>query len=113
MRVIPFKPIGSVVVVIPHDPPPVETSSGIVLADVQYDVSTSGTIIAVGDRFCCVACEGERPVEYAIGDRVLFGRGAGSEVDGAPFGLAGETFLLLREADILAVVNSETVCEVV
>jgi co-chaperonin GroES (HSP10) len=113
MSVIPFKPVGSVIIVIPHDNAPAETASGIVLADVTYDPSTSGTIVAVGDRFCCASCEGERDAEFAIGERVLFGRGAGAEIDGSPLGLPGERFLLLRESEILAVLAPDAVCEVV
>jgi co-chaperonin GroES (HSP10) len=113
MNVIPFKPIGSVVIVIPHASAKPETESGIVLADVTYDAETSGTVIAVGNRFCCESCEGERAGEFQIGDRVLFGRGAGAEVDGRSVGVPGETFLLLRESEILAILAPDAVCEVV
>jgi co-chaperonin GroES (HSP10) len=113
MSVIPFKPIGSVVVVISHASAQPETASGIILADVTYDADTSGTVIAVGNRFCCESCEQDREAPFAIGDRVLFGRGAGSEIDGAAVGVPGDTFLLLREAEILAVLAPDAVCEVV
>lgn len=112
-QVIPFQPIGSVVVVLPHPPEPEQTASGIQIADVYEDVATSGTVIAVGTAFCCHACEGTREVPYRVGDRVLFGRGAGSEVSGDPFGLPGESFLLLQEAELMAVLNPAVACEVV
>lgn len=112
MSVIPFLPIGSVVIVIPAHSQQPETASGIVLADVHHDIETSGTVIAVGTQFCCAACEGEREKPFVIGDRVLFGRGAGQDVDGSPFGLPGETFVLLQEAEILAVLDPTAVCEV-
>lgn len=113
MSVIPFRPVGSVVVVIPHQTAQTETASGIVLADVYHDAETSGTIVAVGNQFCCEACEQTREVSYQIGDRVLFTRGAGCEVDGAPLGVPGERFLLLREAELLAVLEPAAMCEVV
>jgi co-chaperonin GroES (HSP10) len=113
MSVIPFVPIGPVVVVLPHASAPTETASGIVLADVDYDPATSGTVIAVGSQFCCASCAAERDSPFAIGDRVLFGRGAGSEVDGAAFGVVGDTFLLMREDEILAVLDEAALCEVV
>lgn len=112
-HVIPFQPVGSVVVVTPHKTPPKSTPSGIVLADVGHDTETSGTVIAVGSYFCCPACDSEREAPFAIGDRVLFGRGAGSEIDGAPFGLLGESFLLIQESEILAVLDAAVLCEVV
>jgi co-chaperonin GroES (HSP10) len=113
MSVIPFQPIGAVVIVLPADSTPETTASGIQLADVTYDPSTSGTIVAVGDGFCCAACASAREVSYRVGDRVLFGRGAGAEIDGSPFGLPGERFLLLQEAELLAILTPDAVCEVV
>lgn len=112
-QVIPFQPIGAVVVVIPHATAKPETASGIILADTSYDPDTSGTVVAVGSFFCCASCEIERETPFAIGDRVLFGRGAGSALDGGAFGLVGEPFLLLQEAEILAVLDPAVVCEVV
>lgn len=112
-QVIPFQPLGSVVVVIPHATEQPATESGIQLADVYYTPETSGTVIAVGSAFCCHACEGARDAPVQIGDRVLFGRGAGSVISGEPFGLPAETFLLVQEAEILAVLNPATVGEVV
>lgn len=113
MSVIPLQPIGDVVIVLPESPAVPSTASGIVLADVQYDPSTSGTIVAVGSHFCCAICAARRETPYAVGDRVVFGRGAGAEIDGASLGVPGETFLLLREPEILAVLAAEAVCEVV
>jgi co-chaperonin GroES (HSP10) len=113
MSVIPFQPIGDVVIVLPEAPARPETDSGIVLADVHYDPSTSGTVVAIGSHFSCPTCEIARDRPFAIGDRVVFGRGAGAEIDGASVGVPGETFLLLREAEVLAIVTAEAVCEVV
>ena len=113
MSVIPFQPIGATVIVIPAQSQRPETESGIVLADVEYNPETSGTVVAVGSQFRCAACECEREAPFAIGDRVLFGRGAGMDIDGAPFNLRGETFVLLQEAEILAVLDETAVCEVV
>lgn len=113
MNVIPFRPVGSVVVVLPHKSAQPETASGIILADVHHDVETSGTVIAVGSAFMCHSCECEREDPVKVGDRVLFGRGAGSEIDGSPFGLVGESFLLLQEAELLAVLAADVEVEVV
>lgn len=113
MNVIPFHPLGDVVIVLPQVSAPLITASGIQLADVTYDPATSGTIVAVGDGFRCAACGTVRPMALSVGDRVVFSRGAGAEIDGSPFGLPGERFLLLREAELLAVLAPDAVCEVV
>jgi co-chaperonin GroES (HSP10) len=111
--VVPFQPLGSTVVVLPHANTPTQTASGIVLADVYHDAETSGTVIAVGSAFCCEVCEHDRPDPVKVGDRVLFDRGAGMEIDGAPLGLPGDKFLLLQERELLAVLNADAECEVV
>lgn len=113
MSVLPIQPIGPVVLVLPADSAPLSTASGITLADVTYDPSTSGTIVAVGSRFCCESCDVVREVDYQVGDRVLFGRGAGSEIDGASVGVPGESLLLLKESELLAVLPAGALCEVV
>lgn len=111
--IVPFQPLGSTVVVIPHPNAPTQTASGIVLADVYHDAETSGTVIAVGSAFCCEGCEQARPDPVKIGDRVLFDRGAGMEIDGAPLGCCGDKFLLLQERELLAVLHPTAVGEVV
>lgn len=113
MNVIPFIPVGPVVVVLPHKNAQPQTVSGIVLADVHHDAETSGTIIAVGSAFLCASCAKGRETPYAVGDRVVFDRGAGLEIDGAPLGLPGETFLLLQEKELWAVLDEAALCEVV
>lgn len=111
-QVIPFKPKGATVVVLPAKSKRPETASGIVLADVEYDPETSGTVIAVGEHFYCRGCGEDREVPFAIGDRVCFTRGAGAIIDGSALGRDGETFLLLQEDEILAVLDATTEVEV-
>lgn len=110
---LPFKPLGSVVIVVPHRNAPLASESGIQLADVTYEPETSGTIVAIGDGFRCACCEQAREVAVKVGDRVVFGREAGQAVDAEPLGFPGQTFVLLQESELWAVVDEAAVCEVV
>ncbi len=75
------------------------TRSGIVLPDTSKEKPQRGEIIAVGPGR--VSDEGKKiPVEVKVGDTVLFARYAGTE-----FKLEDEELLILRESDILAIVE--------
>lgn len=84
-------------------------SSGVIqLADVYYDVETSGVVIALAERFACPHCAALKAPQVQVGDKVLFPPSAGSQ-----FELDRVTYLLLQEDDVLAVVEPEVECEVV
>ena len=74
------------------------TSGGIFLPDAAKEKRNEGKVIAVGagkvfDDGTIV------PLELQGGETVLFGKYAGSEID-----LEGETFLVMREDEVLAVI---------
>ncbi len=71
---------------------------GLFIPDTAKEKPQQGEIIAVGPgRYE----EGKRvPMEVKAGDRVLYGKYSGSEVT-----LDGETVLILRESDVLAVIS--------
>ena len=71
---------------------------GLFIPDTAKEKPQQGEIIAVGPgRFE----EGKRvPMEVKAGDRVLYGKYSGSEVTND-----GETVLILRESDVLAVIS--------
>jgi chaperonin GroES len=76
------------------------TASGIVIPDTASEKPEQGEVIATGN--------GRRlqdgtqvPLEVKVGDLVLFGKYAGQTVK-----LNGEELLVLREEDILGVVES-------
>jgi chaperonin GroES len=72
----------------------------IVIPDSAKDKPQEGTVIAVGTGK--VSDDGKKtPLDIAAGDRVLFGKYAGSEVE-----LGGEEFIILKEADVFGVLNS-------
>lgn len=76
------------------------TSGGIVLPDTAKDKPQRGTVLSVGDGR--LLKDGTRhPLQVEVGDRVLFSSYAGDE-----FKLDGQELLLMREEDILAVLES-------
>ncbi|AJD90171.1 molecular chaperone GroES [Jeotgalibacillus alimentarius] len=76
-----------------------KTSSGIVLPDSAKEKPQEGKIVAVGTGR--VLENGERvELEVSVDDRILFSKYAGTEVK-----YQGTEYLILRESDILAVVN--------
>jgi chaperonin GroES len=75
------------------------TKSGIVLPDTAKEKPQEGEIIAVGPGK--VLDNGKRTApEVQIGQRVLFAKYAGTEVK-----LNGEEYLILRESDIMGIVE--------
>ncbi len=76
-----------------------KTASGIVLPDSAQEKPQEGVVVAVGTGR--VLDSGERvAVEVAAGDRIIFSKYSGTEVK-----YEGKEYLVLRETDILAVVE--------
>lgn len=75
------------------------TASGIVIPDSAAEKPDQGEVIAVGPGR--KDTDGQRIVpDLQVGERVLFGKYAGQAVK-----VDGNEFLVLREEDIVAVVN--------
>jgi chaperonin GroES len=93
-----IRPVGDRVVVKPAQKEEV-TKSGIVIPDTAKEKPQEGTIIAVGTGK--INDKGDRtPLEVREGDRVLFAKYGGTE-----FKYNDEDLLVLRESDILAVLE--------
>jgi len=76
-----------------------EKRGGIIIPDTAKEKPQEGKVIAVGNGK--VLETGQRiPLDIKAGDKVLFGKYAGSEVK-----LEGEEYLILREDDILGVIE--------
>lgn len=76
-----------------------KTSGGIIIPDTAKEKPSEGVVEAVGNGR--VAPDGKVvPMTVKKGDRVLFGKYAGTEVK-----LDGESRLVIREEDILAIVE--------
>jgi chaperonin GroES len=93
-----IRPVGDRVVVKPAQKEEV-TKSGIVIPDTAKEKPQEGTIIAVGAGK--LTEKGDRQaLEVKEGDKVLFAKYGGTE-----FKLDGEDLLVLRESDILAILE--------
>ena len=76
-----------------------KTKSGIVLPDTAKEKPQMGKVLAVGPGK--IMDNGQRvPLEVKEGETVLFAKYAGTEVK-----LDGEEYMLLKESDVLAIVN--------
>lgn len=93
-----LKPLGDRVVV-EREEAQQKTAGGIVLPDTAKDKPQRGKVVAVGDGR--ITKDGKRrELQVKVGDSVLFTSYAGDE-----FKVGGQKVLLMREDDILAVVE--------
>ena len=75
------------------------TKGGIVIPDTAKEKPIEGKVVAVGSGK--IADNGERvALTVKAGDRVLFGKYAGTEIK-----VEGEEHLMMREDDILAIIE--------
>jgi len=76
-----------------------ERRGGIIIPDTAKEKPQQAKVIAVGDGK--ILENGKRvPLDVKAGDRVLFAKYSGSEVQ-----IEGEEYLILREEDILGVLE--------
>jgi chaperonin GroES len=75
------------------------TASGIILPETAKEKPQEGKVLAVGPGVR--NDKGERqPLDVKVGDRVLFAKYAGTEIK-----QDGTKYLIMRESDILAIVE--------
>ncbi len=87
-------------VVVKRMPEETTSAGGIVIPDSATEKPSRGEVMAVGNGK--VTSSGDvRPVDVKVGDQVLFGKYAGTEVK-----VDGEDVLIMREEDILGVFES-------
>ena len=78
-----------------------KTASGIVIPDTAAEKPDQGEVLSVGKGK--LTDEGELvPLDVKVGDRVLFGKYSGQTVT-----LKGDELLVMREEDILGVVEGQ------
>jgi chaperonin GroES len=74
------------------------TKGGIVLPDTAKEKPQEGEVLAVGSG---EMIEGKRvPLEVKVGDRVIYSKYAGTEIK-----MDDQEYLILRQSDILAIVE--------
>lgn len=76
-----------------------KTKGGIIIPDTAKEKPAEGKVIAVGNGK--ISDKGERmALEVKVGDRILFGKYAGTEVK-----IEGEEYLIMREDDVLGIIG--------
>jgi chaperonin GroES len=75
------------------------TKGGIIIPDTAKEKPIEGKVVAVGGGKLMDNGE-KQPLEVKKGDRVLFGKYAGTDIQ-----IEGEEHLIMREDDIIAVVE--------
>jgi chaperonin GroES len=70
-----------------------KTSGGIIIPDTAKEKPQKGTVVAVG------AGTKDNPITVKIGDKVLYGKYAGTELS-----YDGSDYLIMRESDIFAII---------
>jgi len=77
-----------------------KTPGGIIIPDTAKEKPIQGEVLAVG-MGKLMDDGNRRPLDVKVGDRVLFSKYAGTEVK-----VEGEELLIMREDDILAIIEN-------
>ena len=93
-----LKPLDDRIVVQP-DKAEEKTKSGIYLPEAAKEKPQTGTVVAAGPGK--TNDDGQRvSLAVSVGDTVLYGKYAGTEVE-----LDGETYMIMRESELLGVMG--------
>tara|TARA_B110000211_G_C13977335_1_gene507755 strand:+ start:321 stop:599 length:279 start_codon:yes stop_codon:yes gene_type:complete len=92
MSEVNIKPLGDRVLILAN-PAEEKTASGIYIPDTAKEKPQKGKVVAVGEG------KKDEPLNVKVGDTVLYGKYAGTEL-----AHEGEEYLIMREADIFAIV---------
>lgn len=80
-------------------PEEMKTAGGIIIPDTAKEKPQRGEIVATGKGR--VTEDGKvTPLDVKVGDQILFGKYSGTELK-----LNGEEYLMMREEDILGIMN--------
>jgi chaperonin GroES len=75
------------------------TPGGIIIPDSAKEKPQKGQVVAAGTGR--ILDDGKKiPLDVKVGDKILFGKYAGTELK-----LEGEDYLMMREEDVLGVLN--------
>jgi chaperonin GroES len=86
-----IKPLADRVLVEPKEAE-TKTAAGLYIPDTAKEKPQEGKVIAVGSG------KKDEPMEVKVGDNVLYGKYAGTEVT-----VEGKKYLIVRQSDILAI----------
>jgi chaperonin GroES len=93
-----FRPLHDYVLIKRHEDVE-EQYGGIIIPDTAKDKPQEGSVMAVGPGKY-LDDGGRRPMAVAVGNKVLFGKYAGTEIK-----LNGEELLVMRESDIMGILD--------
>ena len=88
-----IKPLSDRVLILPN-PAEEKTAGGLFIPDTAKEKPLTGKVIAVGPGTA------EVKMEVAVGDTVIYGKYSGSEIS-----FEGENYLVMKQADIIAVIE--------
>ena len=88
-----IKPLSDRVLILPN-PAEEKTAGGLFIPDKAKEKPLMGKVIAVGPGTA------EVKMEVKVGDTVMYGKYAGAELN-----YEGETYLVMKQADIIAVIE--------
>jgi chaperonin GroES len=94
-----FRPLHDNVLIKRHEDVE-EQYGGIIIPDTAKDKPQEGAVLAVGPGKY-LDDGGRRPMAVAAGNKVLFGKYAGTEIK-----IDGEELLVMRESDILGILDA-------
>jgi chaperonin GroES len=94
-----FRPLHDRVVVKRIDAE-AKSAGGIIIPDTAREKPSQGEIVAVGPGGRDEAGK-LIPIDLEVGDRVLFGKWSGTEVE-----IGGEELLIMKESDIMGVLDA-------
>ena len=87
------KPLSDRVLILPN-PAEEKTAGGLIIPDTAKEKPLAGKVVAAGPG------TSEIKMEVKVGDEVLYGKYAGTEIH-----VDGEDYLIIKQADILAVIG--------
>ncbi len=94
-----IKPLYDRVVVKPVEEAEEKTPSGIIIPDTAKEKPSEGEVVAVGEGKLLE--NGEiKPLKVKVGDKVIYSKYAGNDIV-----VDGEDLIILREDDILAIIE--------
>jgi len=86
-----IKPLADRVVIEPKEAE-TKTASGLYIPDTAKEKPQQGKVVAVGNG------KKDEPMELKVGDIVLYGKYAGTEVT-----VDGKDYMIMKQSDVLAV----------
>ncbi len=93
-----FKPLGDRIAVVPEEQEE-KTAGGIIIPDTAKEKPVQGKVEAVGEGN--FDANGKLiPMQVKVGDTVLYGKWAGTEIK-----VEGKDLVIMKESDVFGIIN--------